>query len=883
MARDLPKRFDPSAVEQRIYSYWDEGGHFASEPNADKQPYTIMIPPPNVTAALHMGHAFDNTCQDMFIRYHRACGRETLWMPGTDHAGIATQNVVERQLREEGKTRHDLGREKFVERVWEWREHYGDRILLQLRRMGASCDWRRTAFTMDDERSVAVTEVFVRLYEKGLIYRGKYIVNWCPRCQTALSNEEAVPHERQGHLWHIKYPIQGTGAFVEVATTRPETMLGDTAVAINPNDERYRDLVGKTVVLPLLNRELRVIEDAFVDPEFGTGVVKVTPAHDPNDFLMGDRHDLPRINVLHEDGTINEAGGPYAGLDRFEARKRVVADLEAQGLLVKVEDHTHAVPQCDRCHTIVEPYLSEQWFVKIQPLAEPALKAVQDGRVRFHPQRFTTNYVRWMENIRDWCISRQLWWGHRIPVYYCDDCGEMMVRRAAPDRCAKCDSATIHQDEDVLDTWFSSWLWPFTTLGWPKQTPELDYYYPTDTLVTGHEIIFLWVARMIMSGLEFMGDVPFHDVYVHGMIRDSEGRKMSKSLGNGIDPLELIEQYGADATRFAIVRLTAEGQDLSFSPEMTELGRNFCTKLWNAYRLVEMQLPDEFVREGTPWADLPRTALPDRWILSRLAHTARAVAEYIEGFHLHDAIDRVYHFFWSDFCDWYLEMAKARWYGEDVAAKHEAQVVAYNVLRAIVIMLHPIVPFISEDIWQTLAENQARPAIREPWPDPPAEFMDTQLEADQELVHQVITFVRNVRAAYDVKPSAEVDLWVAAPATPAAEMLRAETDTIRRLGRVGALTIAPTPDVPQPAASSFVGEWEVSLPLAGLVDLEKERLRLQKELDGVERNVGNMRRKLENPKFIEKAPAALVENTRTLVAEQDALAHKLRGNLATLG
>ncbi len=883
MAGEIPTRFDPAAVEARVYSYWEEGNFFDSDPDPAKQPYTIMIPPPNVTAALHMGHAFDNACQDVFIRYHRARGRETLWMPGTDHAGIATQNVVERQLREEGLTRHDLGREAFVDRVWAWREHYGDRILQQLRRLGASCDWRRTAFTMDDPRSRAVTEAFVRLFEKGLIYRGKYIVNWCPRCQTALSNEEAVPHDTAGHLWHVRYPIAGTADFVVVATTRPETMLGDTGVAIHPKDDRYRDLVGKTVTLPLLNRALRVIEDDFVDREFGTGVVKVTPAHDPNDFLMGERHDLPRINVMDEDGTINAEGGPYAGLDRFEARRKVVADLEAQGLLVKVEDHQHAVPQCDRCSTIIEPYLSEQWFVKIQPLADRALQAVRDGRVRFHPERFTTNYVRWMENIRDWCISRQLWWGHRIPVYYCDACGEQMVCREAPAACGKCGSADVRQDEDVLDTWFSSWLWPFTTLGWPEQTPELAYYYPTDTLVTGHEILYLWVSRMIMSGLEFMGDVPFRDVYLHGMIRDAQGRKMSKSLGNGIDPIDLFDRYGADATRFAIVRLTAEGQDLNFASEMTEVGRNFCNKLWNAFRLVEMQLPEEFARAPTAWEALPRAALPDRWILSRLAHTAHAVGENIDQFHLHEALDRIYHFFWSDFCDWYLEMAKVRWYGEDPAAQSEAQVVAYNVLRGIIVMLHPFVPFICEEMWQTLGAHRDRPLITHAWPDPPATFIDERLEAEQKIVHDLIAFVRNVRAEYNVKPGAEVDVYITATAAETAAMLRAERDTIRRLGRVGGLTIDAQPDVPQPAAAGVVGELEIALPLAGLVDLEKERQRLAKELETVERNLGNMRQKLENPTFLEKAPAELVANTRSRVAEQDGRAEKLRASLAALG
>ena len=762
----IPKVYDPKSVEDKWYKYWLDNNVFHSQPRDGATPYTIVIPPPNVTDVLHMGHAFNNTIQDIFIRYKRMCGFETLWMPGTDHAGIATQNVMEKALSKEGLTRHDLGREKFVERVWQWREKYGSTIIRQLKKLGCSCDWARERFTMDEGLSAAVLEVFVRLYEKELIYRGKYIINWCPRCRTALSDEEAIHREHNGNLWYVRYPLSGRDGFITVATTRPETMLGDTGVAVNPNDSRYAGLAGSNAVLPILERPLAIVEDEFVDPEFGTGAVKVTPAHDPNDFDMGNRHGLEQVNVLNEDATINENGGKYVGLDRFECRDRLVADLEGLGLLEKVEPHVHAVAHCQRCDTVLEPYLSEQWFVKIKPLAEPALQAVKDVRIRFHPEKWTGVYTHWMENIRDWCISRQLWWGHRIPVYYCDSCGGMTVSRTAPEKCAKCNSVDIRQDEDVLDTWFSSWLWPFSTLGWPEKTKELEYYYPTDTLVTGPDIIFFWVARMIMAGMWFCGDVPFRDVYIHGIIRDAKGRRMSKSLGTGVDPLEMVEKYSADAVRFSIIMLSSEGQDVRFDESKIELGRNFSNKIWNAQRFLMMNLAEgdrdnllglmETVDGTSKQASLETWALEDRWILSRLHKTIKRVTSCLDDFRLNDAVSSIYHFFWHEYCDWYLEMIKPRLYGKR-DGKDRALAIALIVLRDAMRLLHPFIPFITEEIWQRIpARNRPVSIAVDAWPQPNENLFNPVVERETDLVQRVTFSIRNMRSEMNVAPTVAV-------------------------------------------------------------------------------------------------------------------------------
>jgi valyl-tRNA synthetase len=719
MQNDIPKVYEPHAIEEKWYGFWLEKNFFHAEPDPDKKPYCIVIPPPNVTAQLHMGHAFNNTIQDIFIRYHRMLGEQAMWMPGTDHAGIATQNVVERSLREEeGVTRHDLGREKFVERVWEWKKLYGSTIVNQLKRLGCSCDWERERFTMDEGLSRAVMEVFVRLYEKGLIYRGKYIINWCPRCLTALSDEEAEHQDHEGNLWHIRYPIKDSNAHIVVATTRPETMLGDTAVAVNPYDERYRDLVGKTVILPVIGREMPVVADEHVDPSFGTGLVKVTPAHDPNDYWIGQRHELEFVNVLNEDATMNENAGPYENYDRFKCREELVEELKEKGLLEKVEAHSHAVAHCQRCDTILEPFLSEQWFVKAKPLAEPALEAVLDRRIKFYPEKWTKVYVGWMENIRDWCISRQLWWGHRIPVYYCDGCGHMMVKVEAPSECEKCSSGAIRQDEDVLDTWFSSWLWPFSTMGWPGKTPELDYFYPTQLLATAAEIIFFWVARMIMAGIEFMGDIPFSEIYINGTVRDEIGRKMSKSLGNGIDPLEMIEQYSADSVRFSLMMLAAEGQDINLSASRFEMGRNLSNKIWNAYRLLAMNMEGEPLgQRPAEVADIPGEELADHWIISRYYQTVAAVTEGLDGYRLHDAIASIYDFFWHDYCDYYLELIKARVGRDSSSESREVPLqIAVGVMEGCMRLLHPFMPFISEEIWQALDGHRFVSIMINPWP-----------------------------------------------------------------------------------------------------------------------------------------------------------------------
>jgi len=861
---ELETRYDPKEIEPRWYAEWERRGYFHADPADSRPPFTIVIPPPNVTGVLHLGHATNNSFQDALVRRRRMQARGALWMPGTDHAGIATQNVVEKELRKEGKRRQDLGRDRFLERVWEWKERNGSTIIRQLKRIGCSCDWERERFTMDEGLSRAVLEVFVRLYEKGLIYRGERLVNWCPRCTTALSDEESIPTETEGALYRIRYPIKGEpGRTLTVATTRPETMLGDTAVAVHPEDERYRDLVGKVAILPLLEREIPIVADAYIDRQFGTGCLKVTPAHDLNDFEIGARHGLPLVNVLTAGGKVNENGGPYAGLDRFDARKRVLEDLEARGLLEGKERHVHSVPRCQRCDTVLEYYLSKQWFVRMQPLAAPAVAAVKEGRVRFHPERWTGVYLHWMENIRDWCISRQLWWGHRIPVWYCEACGGETCSRATPTACARCGAAgELKQDPDVLDTWFSSWLWPFSTMGWPERTPLLAKHYPTDTLVTGHEIIFFWVARMIMAGLEFMGDVPFRDVSIHGIVRDEQGRKMSKSLGNGIDPLEVCDETSADALRFTIFFVTPEGQDARFSKPKFEKGRNFCTKLWNAARLVLGSL------EGHRWSDAPpdRSRPEDRWILSRLASTTDAVNRALDRFLYNAACLALYEFTWNELCDWWLEIAKPRFYSQDPAEKASAQAVAAHVLERLLRLLHPITPFVTEELWQRLKERTQASGLAEsimiaPYPEADASAIDPEVERRFDVLTTLVREIRNIRAQFNVPPGALARALVTgAPET--LELVAQSRDLVVKLGRLESLEIGPGLERPRGAAVAVVKDLRCFVPLEGLIDVAAERVRLEKQRAKVEQQLQGIEKKLEAPGFADRAPADVVQKAR---------------------
>lgn len=883
MPKEIPKVYEPHAVEEKWYRYWLENNYFHSEPNMDRKPYSIVIPPPNVTSQLHMGHAFNNTIQDIFIRYRRMQGEEAMWMPGTDHAGIATQNVVERNLlQEEGVSRHDLGREKFVERVWEWREKYGSTIISQLKRLGCSCDWERERFTMDEGLSRAVMEVFVRLYDKGLIYRGKYIINWCPRCLTALSDEEAEPREHEGSLWHIRYPLKDSDKHLIVATTRPETMLGDTAVAVNPYDERYKDLIGKKAILPVIGRELPIIADELVDPSFGTGLVKVTPAHDPNDYQMGKRHDLEFVNIMNEDATLNENAGPYEGYDRFKCREELIEELEKKGLLEKVEPHTHAIPRCQRCDTVIEPYLSEQWFVKTKPLAEPALEAVLDGRIKFYPEKWTKVYVAWMENIRDWCISRQLWWGHRIPVYYCDDCEHMMVKVEAPSGCEKCSSENIRQDEDVLDTWFSSWLWPFSTMGWPEKTPALEYYYPTRLLATAADIIFFWVARMIMAGLEFTGEIPFSDVYINGMVRDETGRKMSKSLGNGIDPVEMIEKYSADAVRFSLLMLASEGQDINLAESRFEMGRNLSNKIWNAYRLLSMSMDGESMDDRPPEvAELVEEDLADRWIKSRYYQTVRTVTEGLEKYRLHDSIAAIYDFFWHDYCDWYLELIKRRVGRESAPASRKTPMrIAVGVMEGCMRLLHPFMPFITEEIWQSLENHSTESIMISRWPAMSDRAVDEVAEADMKMLQECINAIRNIRGEMNIPPRKKVSVVFKPQDDRIAGLLKEHQRYIEDCAGVGEITVSSS--VPKPAARAFLPGVEVHVPLAGLIDIDKERERLKKALAKAETEIVSQNAKLSNDNFISRAPADVVEMTRKRRDELVDKVEKLKESLREL-
>ena len=874
--KELPKVYEPQAVEKKIYEMWEDGGYFRAEIDKNKKPFCIVMPPPNVTGQLHIGHAMDDAMQDMLIRYKRMQGYAALYLPGTDHAGIATQIKVEEELRlGEGLSRHDLGREKFLERVWDWKCRYGNRIVEQQKKLGVSADWERSRFTMDEGCSKAVREVFVSLYEKGLIYKGSRIVNWCPHCVTALSDAEVEYQDKPGRLWHIRYPIVGEpGRYVVVATTRPETMLGDTGVAVNPEDERYRDIVGKKCLLPLMDREIPIVADAYVDLGFGTGCVKMTPAHDPNDFEVGLRHSLDTIRVLDDHGVVNENGGKYRGMDRYEARKAVIADLEALGLLEKVEDHQHNVGTCYRCHNDVEPIISAQWFVKMAPLAKEALRVVYEGETRFVPERFAKTYTNWMENVHDWCISRQLWWGHQIPVWYCADCGHMTVSREDPCRCEKCGSGNIERDPDVLDTWFSSALWPFSTLGWPEKTEDFDYFYPTDVLVTGYDIIFFWVSRMIFSGCEHTGKTPFHTVLIHGLVRDSQGRKMSKSLGNGIDPLEMAEKYGADALRFNLITGNSPGNDMRFYVEKCEAMRNFCNKLWNASRFVMMNLSID--RNALP----EKLELEDKWILSRLAATTREVCENMDKFEIGVAAAKIYDFIWDDYCDWYIELTKPRLTGEDAGSGRRAQQVLLYVLTEILKLLHPFMPFITEEIFQALP-HEGKALIIAPYPSYDAALDFPGEAADFALVMEAIKAVRARRAEMNVPPSRKSHLIVATEQREAFEQGKAY---ISKLAYALDVTVAAaTPEDTAGMVSVVTDKARMFMPMADLVDLEQESARLQKELANAEKQLAAQNGKLANENFVSRAPQAVVDAEREKKAKVEALIENLRQSLQNLG
>ena len=876
---NIPKVYDPAAVEKKWYAYWIENGFFHQPVDKSRKPFSVVIPPPNITGKLHMGHALDNTLQDILVRWHRMMGDNTCWLPGYDHAGLATQIKVEEELKKkEGLTRYDLGRDEFVKRVWKWKEEYGDTIVTQLKSLGISCDWDRQRFTMDEGLSRAVREAFVSLYEKGLIYKGTRMINWCVNCRTALSDVEVEHQDDPGALWYIKYPIVGeTDSYLTIATSRPETIPGDTAVAVNPKDERYGKLVGKKILLPTTNREIPIIADEYVDLEFGTGAVKITPAHDPNDYEVGERHNLEKIVVIGLDGKMTKAAGKYEGQDRYECRKQIVQDLKDMGLLVKIEDAPHSVGHCQRCHHVVEPMVSTQWFVKMKPLAEAAIKCVTEGHTQFVPSRFTKTYLQWMDNIHDWCISRQIWWGHRIPVWYCDDCGAVSASRTDLTTCPKCGSTHIHQDEDALDTWFSSGLWPFSTFGWPDKTPELEQWYPTSVLVTGYDIIFFWVARMITMGEEFMGKEPFKHVFIHGLVRDEQGRKMSKSLGNGIDPLDVIGKYGADTLRFMLITGNTPGNDMRFYWNRIESTRNFANKIWNASRFALMNL-DGYDKN----AEKAPLTLADLWILSRLQHTIQAVSDYLEKFELGEAGRLIYDFIWGEVCDWYIELAKPRLYNkEDAAQRATAQSVLCRVLGDAMKLLHPYMPFITEEIWQHLP-HEGKSIMIAPWPKADDALIDDTVEKQMTVIMDTIKSIRNMRAEVNAAPGHK------APATVLVDedlkdVFKAHASYIQQLGTVDSLTIGGMDDVaPENAMAAVVNGAKVYLPLKGLIDVEKELARLQKELDGAEKEAKRAAGKLSNQNFLSKAPAEVVEKEKTKQTEVLARIDGLKERMETL-
>ena len=858
MSRELAKTYDPQEVEDRIYDFWLNGGYFHATVDPEKKPYTIVIPPPNITGQLHMGHAMDETLQDILIRWRRMQGYSALWLPGTDHASIATEAKIVEAMRQEGLTKEDLGREKFLERAWAWKEKYGGRIVEQLKKLGSSCDWERERFTMDEGCNKAVREVFVRLYNKGLIYRGERIINWCPHCKTSISDAEVEFAEKDGNFWHIRYPFKDGSGYLELATTRPETMLGDTAVAVHPDDPRYKDIVGKMLILPLVGREIPVIADTYVEQDFGTGVVKITPAHDPNDFEVGLRHNLEIINVMNDDGSINENGGKFAGMPGLEARKQIVKELEEQGFLVRIEPIKHNVGSCYRCHTVVEPRVSKQWFVKMEPLAKPAIECVRDGRVRFIPERMEKIYFNWMENIKDWCISRQLWWGHRIPAWYCEDCGETIVAMDAPHTCPKCGSEKLHQDEDTLDTWFSSALWPFSTLGWPDQTEDLKYFYPTDTLVTGYDIIFFWVARMIFSGMEHMGEPPFKTVFIHGLIRDAQGRKMSKSLGNGIDPLEVIAQYGADALRFTLVTGNSPGNDLRFSQEKVEASRNFANKIWNASRFILMNIDGQDVPNQLP----EKLALEDKWIVNQFNQVVKEVTDNLEHFEIGIAVQKLYDFLWDELCDWYIEIAKIRLQSSDESAAQTARQVLVWVMTGTLQLLHPFMPYITEEIWQSLP-HEGESIMVSKWPVYEEAHCFQQAASDMQSIMDVIRAVRNRRSEMNVPPSRKTHLYIA---TAAEKVFQEGAPIIERLAFANGVEIGPAFEI-EGAVNIVTSGAKAYIPMDELVDKKAELARLTKELESAQKQYATTQQKLSNEKFLSKAPENVVEGVRQNAAK----------------
>ena len=915
---NIPPRYDPKETEDKWYKIWEEKGYFSARVNPDKKPFSIVIPPPNVTGMLHMGHALNNTIQDILIRYMRMKGYETLWMPGTDHAGIATQNVVEKKIAKEGLRRQDLGRDKFLEEVWSWRQEYGSTIIHQLKKLGSSCDWERIRFTMDEGYSKAVLEVFIHLYKKGLIYRGRRIINWCPRCQTALSDEEAPHKDLDGHLYYIKYPLKQTSPvkkskakkqkddFVLVATTRPETMLGDTAVAVNPKDKRYKHLIGETVILPLMEREIKIIADNFVDTSFGTGAVKVTPAHDPNDYQMGLNHNLEIINIMEHDGVLNSNAGDYQGMDRFEAREAIINDLGERKLLEKTTPHLHSVGHCYRCSTVIEPYLSWQWFVNMKPLSLPAIEAVKKGAIKFYPKRWTKIYLNWMENIRDWCISRQIWWGHRIPVWYCVDCGikkgkikevesgpdksksyvirdpDAIVAHEAPDKCGTCGGNNLIQDEDVLDTWFSSWLWPFATFGWPhqasaqsKQKNELEYFYPTSVLVTAPEIIFFWVARMIMAGFEFRGKKPFSDVYIHGTVRDDTGKKMSKSLGNVIDPLEIINEYGSDALRFSIMSLTSAGQDVNLSKNKFEYGRNFANKVWNAARFIIMNLDSEKINSDVCLCSKKIDNLPERWILSQFYGLLEKLEKSFKQYKINEASKLIYDFFWHDFCDWYLEFSKL------TISDPDTQIVLYRVLEKILRFMHPFLPHLTEEVWSNLPQREGL-IINAPWPKMQKELVSKTADKQMQLIIDLITSIRNIRGEWRIPPGAEIECIMKVTDKNIKKIINDNRRYLQKLAGISEVKILEKITKVKSSASGVIGKIDFYIPLADVIDLAKEKERLLKQVDSFRLQLKGLEARLKNKQFLKKAPPQVVESEKEKSKELAGLIKRVCDNLEAL-
>ncbi len=877
--KELAKTYDPSSIEDRTYAKWMGRKYFHTEVDRSKKPFTIVMPPPNITGKLHMGHALDNTLQDILIRYKRMQGYAALWVPGTDHASISTEVKVINKLKEEGIDKNELGREGFLKRTWEWREEYGRTIVEQLKKIGSSCDWDRERFTMDEGCSEAVLEVFTRLYEKGYIYKGSRIINWCPVCHTSISDAEVEHEEQAGHFWHINYPIADGSGYVEIATTRPETLLGDTAVAVNPDDDRYKHLIGKTLKLPLTDREIPVIADPYVDKEFGTGCVKITPAHDPNDFEVGSRHNLAEINIMHDDATINCPGSKYDGMDRYEARKAMVADLDAQGLLVKVVDHVHNVGTHDRCGTTVEPMIKQQWFVKMEEMAKPAIEAIKNGDLTFVPERFDKIYLHWLENIRDWCISRQLWWGHRIPAYYCDDCGEIVVSKTAPEVCPKCGCKHLTQDPDTLDTWFSSALWPFSTLGWPKNTEDLEYFYPTDVLVTGYDIIFFWVIRMVFSGYEQTGKCPFHHVLIHGLVRDSLGRKMSKSLGNGIDPLEIIDKYGADALRLTLVTGNAPGNDMRFYMERVEASRNFANKVWNASRFIMMNMEKAEIPEQI---DLNTLTDADRWILSKVNSLAKEVTANMDNFDLGIAVQKIYDFIWEEFCDWYIEMVKPRLWNDDDATKGAALWTLKHVLINALKMLHPYMPFITEEIFCNLSDEES--IMISSWPEYKEEWNFAAEEKAIETIKEAVRGIRTVRTSMNVPNSKKATVYVVSDNAEIRDIFEHGKVFFAALGFASEVLVqADKTGIAEDAVSALLPEAAIYMPLAELVDIEKERERLQKEVKRLEGELARVNGMLNNEKFVSRAPEAKIQEERDKREKYTQMMNQVKERLAQLG